>query len=470
MPRLEKLDTFGLFEKAQEISGGYGFWGHSLLDPEPYSAEELAEDPEGASWRELGEPEEYVEAWVNALRSLGWPDADIIFYGDWKDGRHIADAGVGQTPEQFEATVKKDARPLTEVQAENEEQYGEPYLRAMGLNDEEIRMRLGDELETQEEHVEQTMPEEGEEPEIDKGPGPGKTSGLRTLGDTDKLAQRIAKGMKRRAVKKIAALSDMSIEELSEAAMSNEVAIAGGQGDAGVGAQLEAEFERRSTGGEKVPASREEAFEMFPRLRKEYAESFEQMGSLADRRGDWMRGGDTVRTAGTTFQGLRMPDPEVGWTVAGPDGLTGTVVAADDKGVFVELEGVVPEDVLDRYDEYRLEITRRYGEDTPAEGVYRIRAGDGFGWGGWQLFDADQNYIKPYVQGSLKRHGEGAGLEDLMDDIKFDVGYYMELDPDADEQDIIGYVLDEDSRTRTRLYGVVALNVREAFGRLGEGK
>jgi hypothetical protein len=60
-----------------------------------------------------------LRAWVDGLQELGYPDNDIVFYGDWSDGRHIADNMKG-TYAQMKAHVKENARPLDYVHKENE--------------------------------------------------------------------------------------------------------------------------------------------------------------------------------------------------------------------------------------------------------------------------------------------------------------------------------------------------------------
>lgn len=54
-------------EFSDKISGGWGFWGHGNRN-------------------KINE-----KAWIIALHILGYDPVDILFYGDWRDGRHIAD-------------------------------------------------------------------------------------------------------------------------------------------------------------------------------------------------------------------------------------------------------------------------------------------------------------------------------------------------------------------------------------------
>lgn len=93
------------------ISGGMGFWGSSEL----LGAEN---------------PATLVRAWVDGLTSLGYSQPDIAMYGDWTDGRHIADQAQGLTESEdegyaeFLAIVKRSARRHGEVHHENLEHYG----------------------------------------------------------------------------------------------------------------------------------------------------------------------------------------------------------------------------------------------------------------------------------------------------------------------------------------------------------
>jgi len=88
---------------AEDISGGWGLWGHEFM--ERRSCQLKA-----------------TKAWVTKLRAAGMADVDILFYGDWKDGRHTADA--------FEARDsiaklmdKIHPRNADEVRRENESNY-----------------------------------------------------------------------------------------------------------------------------------------------------------------------------------------------------------------------------------------------------------------------------------------------------------------------------------------------------------
>lgn len=100
----KKLSYRDIFKLAKKVSGGYGFWGHhNLLD-------HLDRD-------------DLIRAWVDALRSKGYEDIDIILYGDWRDGRHIADY-IGEDTDyaEFKDIVKKNARNPRQV-AQGREDY-----------------------------------------------------------------------------------------------------------------------------------------------------------------------------------------------------------------------------------------------------------------------------------------------------------------------------------------------------------
>ena len=89
-----------------KTSGGFGFWGHSVLHHT--------------------DAHKAVRAWVEALREEGWTDEDIVLYGDWTDGRHIADdmEPAKQTLAQMKSYIKENARPKDVVRVENLKNYG----------------------------------------------------------------------------------------------------------------------------------------------------------------------------------------------------------------------------------------------------------------------------------------------------------------------------------------------------------
>lgn len=100
---VEKLEYSGIWKLGNKISGGHGFWGsYQLLDAD--------------------NPKDMVRAWVDALRELGYSEPDIILYGDWTDGRHIADQiTTGTTYDTFKKTVSRQAnKDIEHVQTENE--------------------------------------------------------------------------------------------------------------------------------------------------------------------------------------------------------------------------------------------------------------------------------------------------------------------------------------------------------------
>jgi hypothetical protein len=94
---LDKLGYSEIWGWGNKISGGHGFWGsYQLLDAD--------------------NPKDMVRAWVDALRELGYSDVDVILYGDWNDGRHIADSIVkGTKYDQFKAYVMKNAQKDVEM-------------------------------------------------------------------------------------------------------------------------------------------------------------------------------------------------------------------------------------------------------------------------------------------------------------------------------------------------------------------
>lgn len=118
----QKMDYSEIWRWGNKISGGWGFWGsYELLNH--------------------SNPKEMVKAWVDALRDAGYEDIDIIFYGDWRDGRHIAD---NITPDMsyatFKAIVGKYAADPKTVAKENAKAYAEKIAdikRFLGIKEEE---------------------------------------------------------------------------------------------------------------------------------------------------------------------------------------------------------------------------------------------------------------------------------------------------------------------------------------------
>jgi hypothetical protein len=105
-----------IWRAGQGISGGFGFWSHYALK---------------SSWY----MQELVRAWVDALTELGYTDYDIVFYGDWTDGRHIADAIEPNTRyAAFKKEVKRSARHVHDVAAENANNYYKQPETMMTMN------------------------------------------------------------------------------------------------------------------------------------------------------------------------------------------------------------------------------------------------------------------------------------------------------------------------------------------------
>lgn len=102
-----------IWKAGKAISGGFGFWGSYELKASKYK-------------------KELVRAWVDALRSKGYSDEDIVGYGDWTDGRHIADEIDPKTTDysEFKRIVSKNARDVAEVHNENKN-YGDKIKNAL---------------------------------------------------------------------------------------------------------------------------------------------------------------------------------------------------------------------------------------------------------------------------------------------------------------------------------------------------
>jgi hypothetical protein len=104
---IDKQEAISIFEQGQDVSGGWGFWrSRNLLNNVS--------------------PMTMVRAWVDGLREMGLSDCDIVFYGDWTDGRHIAD-NIRRTTTygDFKKDVKESAKYRTKefIQSENDKSY-----------------------------------------------------------------------------------------------------------------------------------------------------------------------------------------------------------------------------------------------------------------------------------------------------------------------------------------------------------
>lgn len=94
-----------IWQAGNRISNGYGFWGSTEL-------------------YQNKNPKMMVAAWVNALKAKGYDIEDIILYGDWTDGRHIADEiQPNTTYQEFYKIVSKSARHVEEVREGNSGYY-----------------------------------------------------------------------------------------------------------------------------------------------------------------------------------------------------------------------------------------------------------------------------------------------------------------------------------------------------------
>ena len=80
-----------LWKAGQGISGGFGFWGSSSL----YS---------------LSNPKPYVKAFIDGGLDAGLSPMDAVLYGDWTDGRHIADELHSRTPAELRRSVADAVR------------------------------------------------------------------------------------------------------------------------------------------------------------------------------------------------------------------------------------------------------------------------------------------------------------------------------------------------------------------------
>jgi hypothetical protein len=88
----------------QKITGGHGFWGSTEL----YHHKN---------------PKDMVGAWTAGCGRAGLCDIDIVLYGDWTDGRHLADSIEYDTsPSEFADRVERAAkdRGRAYIEKENE--------------------------------------------------------------------------------------------------------------------------------------------------------------------------------------------------------------------------------------------------------------------------------------------------------------------------------------------------------------
>lgn len=81
----------GLWKAGNRAGGGMGFWGSSALYAQP-------------------NPKEYVKAFIDGALDGGLSPTDAVLYGDWTDGRHLADQIRSSTTEHFRARVRESVR------------------------------------------------------------------------------------------------------------------------------------------------------------------------------------------------------------------------------------------------------------------------------------------------------------------------------------------------------------------------
>ena len=107
----KRIPSSKVVSLGKKISGGWGYWGHEVRK-------------ENALRRKAVD-----KAFINTLREIGYDDIDIIFYGDWKDGRHIGDALMGaDTYTQMKGAIKHNAeKSPSMVKKVNKESYGKEY-------------------------------------------------------------------------------------------------------------------------------------------------------------------------------------------------------------------------------------------------------------------------------------------------------------------------------------------------------
>jgi|TARA_R100000049_G_scaffold4330_1_gene9800 hypothetical protein len=108
--RKKTLTKQQIIALGDQVSGGFGFWGHSIRNT---SARNTADN-----------------AWIDALREKGLGDEDIAFYGDWSDARHIADGmedvvhkygnNTNSAYLRMKRLIKDSSRNIKEIELENQ--------------------------------------------------------------------------------------------------------------------------------------------------------------------------------------------------------------------------------------------------------------------------------------------------------------------------------------------------------------
>lgn len=72
---VQYLSTVELWQQiwraGSKVSGGFGLWSHEIM---------FTEDAPTVA-----------RVWTETLTALGYSPVDIVLYGDWRDGRHMAD-------------------------------------------------------------------------------------------------------------------------------------------------------------------------------------------------------------------------------------------------------------------------------------------------------------------------------------------------------------------------------------------
>lgn len=105
-PKIDREYADFLWGLGKRISGGFGFWKSYELERHR-------------------NPILMVQAWLDALADAGFSTEDAVLYGDWPDGRHMADRIERDTPyHEFYMTVREGRRDLFEVRKENESYKG----------------------------------------------------------------------------------------------------------------------------------------------------------------------------------------------------------------------------------------------------------------------------------------------------------------------------------------------------------
>ena len=117
--RIQQLSDKEIISLGEKISNGYGFWGHVIRQ---------------GNYGRVAD-----SAWITALRHNKFSDTDIACYGDWRDGRHIANY-MSEYENEFDMikTINDCASDLNQVKSTNDKEYMKDVFTWFKVNKKEI--------------------------------------------------------------------------------------------------------------------------------------------------------------------------------------------------------------------------------------------------------------------------------------------------------------------------------------------